>query len=210
MKRTAPWIVAVIAFIAFAASFSELQRMRGRFGEVTRHQVNHHAYYREFVIRSELADVQNPILVVGDSIVERAEFPAQIGGRSVVNAGISGSKIEDFYEIAPALIGARPSFVVIVLGTNNTAESIRATYPILLRQLKAAYPNMLAVGVTPQLDADAKNAAIKTVATNEGIRFFEVSLPNGSTLPDHIHLNADGYRSWTPAIVAAISERIGD
>jgi lysophospholipase L1-like esterase len=204
MKRSIPWIIAALCFVAFGASFSELQRMRGRFGEVTRYQVSHRVYYREFLIRSELAEASGPILVIGDSITERAKLPETIDGREVINGGISGATVEDFEQIAAALIQHRPFFLAVALGSNNTAETLRTAYPALLAQLKVLAPHLLAVGVTPQDGADLKNAEIKAAADREGVRFIEMPLPNGSTQPDRVHLNAAGYQKWTPALVSAI------
>ena len=149
-----------------------------------------HAFFREFVIRSDLAEAKAPILVIGDSITEGAKFPREIAGRAVVNGGISGAAVEDFERIAPMLVAGKPSFVVIALGTNGTAESLTASYPALLQRLKALSPNMMAVGVTPQADAELKNAAIKAAADREGIHFFTVPLLAGSTRLDGVHLNS--------------------
>jgi lysophospholipase L1-like esterase len=202
MKRAIPWIIAAIALLGLAASFFELQRERDR-------QRRHHALFREFVIRSDLAEAKAPILVIGDSITEGAKFPREIAGRTVINGGISGATVEDFERIVPTLVAGKPSFVVIALGTNNTAESLRASYPALLHRLKALSPNIMAVGVTPQADAELKNAAIKAAADREGIRFFTVPLPAGSTRLDGVHLNDAGYRIYTPTLTAEISDRIG-
>jgi hypothetical protein len=202
MKRAIPWIIAAIALLGLAASFFELQRERDR-------QRRHHALFREFVIRSDLAEAKAPILVIGDSITEGAKFPREIGGRAVINGGISGATVEDFERIVPTLVAGKPSFVVIALGTNNTAESLRVSYPALLHRLKALSPNIMAVAVTPQPDAELKNAAIKAAADREGIHFFTVPLPAGSTRLDGVHLNDAGYRIYTPTLTAEISDRIG-
>jgi hypothetical protein len=204
--RQLPWIVAAIALIAFAASFSELQRMRGRFGDITRHQDRHHPYYRQYIIRSEMAEADGPIVVIGDGITERAPFPKTIDGRRVINAGIGSATVEDFERIAPIVIERQPFLIVIALGTDNTAESLRTSYPVLLIQLKKLSPRLLAVGVTPQENADSKNANMKAAAEGEGVRFVDIPLAGGSTLPDHVHLNAAGYQKWVPALVAAISD----
>jgi lysophospholipase L1-like esterase len=205
MKRAIPWGIAFVALVAFGASFSELQRMRGRFGDVTRHQNRHHLYYREFVIRSEMEGVDGPILVIGDSITERAKLPETIDGKRVINAGIGGTSVEDFGRIVPILIERQPSLIAVALGTNDTAESLRTNYEALLIQIKKLSPRLLAVGVTPQDGAELKNAQIKAAAGRQGVRFIEMPLPEGSTLSDRIHLNANGYQKWTPALVAAIS-----
>jgi hypothetical protein len=108
MKRAIPWTLAVLFFVAFVASFSELQRMRVRFGEVTRHNFHDHQDVREFIIRSALDGLENGrSFILGDSLVEMAEFPKAVCGRPVVNAGIGGSQTSDFLRMAPPkLLGA--------------------------------------------------------------------------------------------------------
>jgi GDSL-like Lipase/Acylhydrolase family len=210
MKSALPWIIAVAATIAFGASFSELQRMRGRFGEVTRSDAHNHPHYevREFIIKAALSQVDEPIIVMGDSITEMARLPLTIDGRPVVNAGIGGATTEDFEMISQILMQrSKPALIVVALGTNDDSSSIRNNYASLLSKLKKFSPRLLAVGVTPQDGADLKNAQIKAAAEIEGVRFVDIPLPKGSTLSDRIHLNTAGYRIWTPALVAAISKQ---
>lgn len=202
MKYAIPWVIAAMAALGLAATFLELQRERARQGR-------HPALFREFVIRSELAEAKAPILVIGDSITEGAKLPREIGGRAVVNGGIDGATVEDFERMAPALVAGKPSFVVIALGTNGTAERLRTSYPALLNRLKPLSPHVMAVGVTPQAGAELKNAAIRAAANLEGIHFFAVALPAGSTRLDGVHLNDAGYRIYTPALTAEISARVG-
>lgn len=205
MKRAFPWFLAIVALVAFGVSFSELQRRRGRFSEITRHQFHDHQEVRQFIIRAALADAKEPIIVIGDSITEMARLPETIDGKPVVNAGIGGATIEDFQGIAQQLLqDSSPSLVVVALGTNGSVEH----YAALLSRLKRFSPRILAVGTPPQVGSDATNAQIKAAADNEGIPFIEQPLPVGSTLADHIHLNVAGYRKWVPALTAAISEQI--
>jgi hypothetical protein len=87
MKRAFPRVIAIVATVAFVASFSELQRIRTRFGEVTRHQFHDHQDVRAYMIKAALADLDQPIVVLGDSITEMARLPETINGHPVVNAG---------------------------------------------------------------------------------------------------------------------------
>jgi lysophospholipase L1-like esterase len=204
MKRAIPWAIAIVAVIAAGASFSEIQRMRGRLGEATRHQFHDHRDVRQFMIAAALVGLDQPIVVIGDSITEMARLPETIDGRPVVNAGIGGASIEDFQTLAPILMqNSKPSLIVVALGTND-GTSIQPQYAALLSKLKTFSARLLAVGVTPQDGADMKNAQIRAAAESESVQFVEASLPDRSTLPDRIHLNATGYRAWIPAIAAAI------
>ncbi len=102
MKHAIPWIVAAMAALGLAVTFLELQRDRGR-------KVRHPALFREFVIRSDLAEATAPILVIGDSITEGAKLPREIAGRAVINGGIDGATVEDFERMAPALVPGVPA-----------------------------------------------------------------------------------------------------
>lgn len=205
MKRAIPWLIAIVAVIAFGASFSELQRMRGRFGEVTRHQFHDHRDVREFMIKAAMTGLNQPIVVIGDSITEMARFPETIGDKPVVNAGIGGATIEDFETLASKLLDdSKPSEIVVALGTNNDAQTIGRDYAPLLSILKRFSPRILAVAIPSPIGADPRNAQIKAAANREGVAFIDSLIPAGSLLPDGIHLNAAGNRVWTSAVVATI------
>jgi hypothetical protein len=196
MKRSLPWIIAVIATVAFGASYSELQRMRGRFGEVSRHTFHDHRDVREFIIRAAMVGLERPVVVIGDSIVEMARFP-----ENVVNAGIGGATIEDFETVAPRLFEhAAPSVIVVELGTNDDTA---ANYGRLLHTLKKFSARVVAVAIPK---TDAKNVEIKAAADREGVSYIQASMPIGSLLPDGVHLNSIGYDTWTPALLRAIDD----
>lgn len=206
MKSAAPWVIAVIAIIAFGASFSELQRMRARFGEVSRHQFHDHQEVRQFMIRAALEGVDQPIVVLGDSVTEMARLPETIDERRVVNAGIGGATIADIEAAIPliSLAAAHPSLIVVELGNNEAGSpAIQRDYAALLSKLKTLAPRLLAVGVSRLDGSDFINTQIKSAADSNGIRFVAIPLPEGSFLPDRIHLNATGYLKWTPSLVAA-------
>jgi lysophospholipase L1-like esterase len=200
------WIIAIGAFIAFVASFSELQRVRTRLGEVSRHHF--HEDVRLFIIRAELADAMDrPIVVFGDSITEMARLPAEINGHPAVNAGIGGASIADFLKHAPDLLGPiKPWSVAVALGTNDSGSTdIRRNYVAFLKLLKTFTPRLLAVGIPPRDGDERINAEIRAAAESEGVAFLYQPLPDGTQIADRIHLNAAGYRIWTPALVEALS-----
>src|ERR1700722_8622529 len=139
MKRAFPWIIAAVATVAFAASYSELQRMRMRFGEVTRHHFHDHQEVRQFMIKTALIGLDRPIVILGDNITEMAKLPDTINGRPMVNASVGGAAIGDFISLAPNLLdGVKPSLCVIALGANDVGSTSAGTnYAALLSRLKA-------------------------------------------------------------------------
>jgi lysophospholipase L1-like esterase len=202
MKRTASWVIAAVALIAFAAAFSELQRMRQRFGEVTRHQFHDHRDVRQFMIRAALDGLDQPIVFLGDSITEMARLPESIAGHPVVNAGIGGALISDID--APRLLdGSKPHLIVVALGANDIGStSVETAYAALLSQLKQISPRLLAVAVTPMTRAQEVNAAIKAAAQREKVEFIEPAYPEGIVMEDGTHLKSAGYKIWLPSIVS--------
>jgi hypothetical protein len=60
--------------------------MRARFGDVTRHQFHDYQDVRLFMIRAALDELDQPIVIIGDSITEMSRLPETIYGRPVVNA----------------------------------------------------------------------------------------------------------------------------
>jgi lysophospholipase L1-like esterase len=209
-NQAAAYVVAIIALIAFGAAFSEMRKARDRYWKLAELKAHDHLHRetREFIIRASMDGQANPIVVFGDSVTEMARFPEIVGDHSLVNAGIGGSAIADFEIIAPILMQGfeMPSMIAIALGTNDAGSpAIERDYRALLSRLKKATPKLLAIGVSGIRDADLINAQIKIAADSENVPFIAPSIPDGSMLPDGIHLNAKGYRAWMPAVVAAIA-----
>jgi hypothetical protein len=199
MNRSIPWILAIVAFIAFCASFSELERMRKRFGEVTRHHFYDHQDVRQLVIHAAAEGLNSPIVVLGDSIVEMARLPETLCGKPVLNAGIGGSTSTDVLHLTPKLLeGVKPAFVVVALGANDSPGSARKDYADLLNLLKSITPRILAIPTT-RIDGDYRIEANKA-----DVPFLEISIPKEMMIDD-LHFNAVGYRRWTKTIVDTVT-----
>jgi hypothetical protein len=200
MRRSIPWIVATTAFIAFCISFSELQRMRMRFGEVTHHQFHDHQDVRQFMIRAAVDGLESPIVVLGDSIVEMARLPETLCGKPVLNAGIGGSTSADFLYLTPKLLmGVKPAFVVVALGANDgNAQAAQKDFGTLLTLLKGITPHVLAIPTT------SVDEVYRTEANSAGVPFLEISMPKEMMI-DGVHFNAMGYRRWTKALADSVA-----
>ena len=205
MNRSIPWVLFVVALIAFGVSFSELERMRGRFGEVTRHQFHDHLDVRRFMIRAALAGLDRPIVILGDSITEMARFPESIEGYPVVNAGIGGATIHDFLSLSTRILDeVTPSVIVVALGANDVGSStVRGEYAALLSYLKKRAPAVYAVAVTPLDGVEAINSQVVAAAKSADVPVIETHITK-AMLTDGIHPNPEGSRRWTAAVVAAI------
>lgn len=179
MYQIIPWTLTAVLLIAFTASFSELQRMRKRFGEVTRHTVHDHQDVRQFIIRTHISDAEKPIVIIGDSITEMAHFPENISGRPVVNAGIGGATILDYTALAPKILDASsPYLIVVAIGANDAGSATKEKdFSYLLEVLKPYAPLLV------------------------------VALPEGPTI-DGIHPTPAASRLWVKSVVEQISKTI--
>ena len=205
MRRALPWILAAIFLIGFVASFSELQRMRKRFGEVTQHHFHDHAEVREFMIRAALAEAPTPIVVLGDSVTEMAPLPRQLCGRPVINAGVGGQTIQEAKRLASRLLKRNSAFLVaLTVGANDIGSpTAQRDFGELIETVKPLSTRPL---VAVAAADEQTNQAIGAAATAHGVRFVAPPLPTGSKMPDGKHYTLQGYSIWVPALEAVISK----
>jgi hypothetical protein len=199
-----PWIVAAACGIAATASMSEVHRLKGRIGELTRHEFHDHKDVRQFVIAAALADAPDPIIVVGDSITEMATLPREICGHPVVNAGIGGQTIEEAQHLTTRLLGKRTAYLVaLTVGANDVGSAtVKRDFGALIDAVK---PLATLPPVVVSVTSDAvTNREIAAAATARNIKFLAPQVPSGSMMADNIHYLPSGYRVWVPALENAI------
>jgi lysophospholipase L1-like esterase len=226
MKRALPWIFAAIMTIAFIATFSELEKTRSKLGIATRPLLFHaHADVRREIISQQLARATDPIIVVGDSIVEAATLPVSLCGHPVVNAGIGGATVTDFKLAGISFLGkSRPSLVVIALGMNDALgqnASFVGDMRTFVAMVRTISPDILAFGITDTengalvKDSTIMNRLIAAenadyadiMKTNE--QLFAMPPPfHGHHTIDGVHLNGPAYDAWLAELVGAISGRL--
>ena len=178
-----------------------------------------HASTRRFVIQTTLARVEDPIVVLGDSIVEASTLPRSLCGHPVVNAGIGGaSTASDLGAmLSYALGGKRAAMIVVSLGLNdaavNSVETFSSNYRALLAELAVLAPRRAVAAISPPeagleqsekastAVVDSYNAVLPALAREAGAAFIALpAMPRQHTV-DGIHLNAAGYEVWDGAIL---------
>ena len=160
------------------------------------------------MIRAALSEADQPIVFVGDSIIEMAPLPREVCGHQVVNAGIGGFTIGEYARIVPRLFtNSRPFFIVSALGANDVG-SIRAgrDYAELLDVLGRFSHRVMSVFVISDTEI---NRQIVSATTEAEIPYLSPQLPIGSKMPDGIHYTAAAYRMWIPAVLTAILRECG-
>jgi lysophospholipase L1-like esterase len=182
-----------------------------------------HRSVRQLILHYTLARVDDPIIVLGDSIVEASGLPASLCGHPVLNAGLSGaSTASDLGRwLAGALAGKRAALIVIALGTNDalterSQQAFAASYTTLLTEVANMAPRVVVLGIPP-IEARSKvtvaardevmatingyNSELPELAQKNGARFAALpAMPEPHTI-DGVHLNAAGYLVWNKAVL---------
>ena len=183
--------------------------MRQRFREETRRPYHDHQDVRQFSIKAALADLRQPIVMIGDSITEGAPLPAEIAGHPVVDAGIGGISTSGYKMLAGRLFeNAQPYAAVIALGANDTGSgSLRDDTTELIAVIKAFTPRIV---VSTTATDQAMISRIREAAETSGVRFVETDVPEALKRKDRIHFTAAAYRVWLPQIRSAVEAALAN
>jgi lysophospholipase L1-like esterase len=193
----------------------------------TREAPDDHRRARQLVLYYTLSRVNDPVIVIGDSIVEASTLPRSTCGHSIVNAGLNGaSTASDLGSwLAPTLGGKRAALIVVSLGVNDALASAPQSkanfedrYGALLALL-SKLTTQLAVLEIPPVEAqgrmtvkmqdevmrtiNAYNSILPDLARRNGATFLALpAVPKPHTI-DGVHLNSDGYLAWDKAVMQA-------
>jgi lysophospholipase L1-like esterase len=189
-----------------------------------------HEDVRDFIIQSELAQVKDPVVFIGDSITEAAFLPATICGHPVVNAGLGGATAGSYLRFASSgLSTLKAAMIVVAIGANDAqiaarkARPFTESYNMLIDFLKPRAAALVLVGIPPlemtgalairyfdKAASEENNRTIRAIAARNSIPFADVrSMMIAEKLTvDGVHLNPDGYRGWMTAVSAAVSKTL--
>jgi lysophospholipase L1-like esterase len=189
--------------------------------------VDTHRGARQLVIWRTLAQLDDPVVILGDSIVETSTLPRSLCGHAIVNAGIGGASTASHLGsfLSESLGNKRAALVVVSLGTNDAAiphsvEQYRSNYRALLTELATLAPRSAIAAIPPpeagleeakKVSAaliDSYNALLPQLAKEARALFIPLpAMPERHTL-DGIHLNAAGYEVWDKAILQGIESAL--
>jgi len=214
--------LAVLLVGALAAGFTFLRKQA---------IADSHRQARQLILHYTLSRVDDPIILLGDSITEASTLPREFCGHRIVNAGLNGASTASGLGpwLIDALDGRRAAAIVVSLGTNDalkarSTQEFATSYIELLTQLAKTTDHLaiLAIpgidvrgGVTAEMQAAAKaridgfNAALPLLAAKGGAGFIDLGeLPTPHTI-DGVHLDAAGYSAWEQAIFKGVSTLCG-
>ncbi len=190
-----------------------------------------HRKARQLVVYYTLSRVDDPVIVLGDSLVEASTLPRSICGHPIVNGGLNGASTASDLEgwLAPALDGKPPALIVVSLGTNDALASrspaeFTDRYGMLLKQLSKSAPRVAVLEIPPveaqgRMTVEMRNEASASIerynvilpdlARHNGAAFVALpAMPSPHTI-DGVHLNAGGYQVWDKAVMQAAATICG-
>ncbi len=179
---------------------------------------------REHLARLSLPD--GAVVVVGDSLTERAEWRELLARDDVFNRGISGDTVAGVEARLDAVTGAKPKVVALMIGINDLeagAAPVEVGEGIerLVVRVRQASPStkVLVLSVLPMRDVgrgvgvpsdhvDDLDRRVAALCERHGATFVDLrpalvdeagALAARFTL-DGVHLTADGYTEWAKAL----------
>src|SRR6185437_723704 len=187
--------------------------------------IDEHRYTRQLMLHFTFERMDDPVIVLGDSLVEASTLPRSVCGHPLVNAGLNGaSTAGDLGNwLAVALGDKRAAMIVVALGTNDalvgaSRQEFSGRYGALLDRLSKMSPRLVALAIPPiegglRITAERRdqvmkaigelNAVLSDLAARHGAAFAALrDMPTPHTI-DGVHLNADGYLVWDEAIMQA-------
>jgi lysophospholipase L1-like esterase len=191
-----------------------------------------HRRTRQIILYYTLSRVDNPIIIVGDSIVEASTLPRELCGHAIVNAGLDGaSTTSDLGTWLIDVLDGKPAAAIVVsLGTNDALGAARslpqfeANYRALLAQLSKATARVIVLaipsidvlrGKTSEMQTEAMrrineyNSALPELSAQSGAAFVGLPpMPTPHTI-DGVHLSAAGYQVWEQALLHVASALCG-
>jgi lysophospholipase L1-like esterase len=186
-----------------------------------------HRRARQLMLYYTLSRVDQPILVVGDSLTEASTLPRSLCGHNIVNAGLNGASTKS--DLGPWLIdvldGKRAAGIVVALGTNDallghSAEAFAAGYTALLDEFAKVTDHLAVLGIpaiemrrrmTAELRDEAMrrveafNAMLPGLAAKSGASFVALPVMPAPYSIDGVHLDAAGYAVWDAAVLKGAS-----
>ncbi len=165
------------------------------------------------------------ILAFGDSLTagvgttEENSYPsvlADLTGRTVINAGVSGETTDEgAVRLPEELDDAEPDLVIIIEGGNDLLQNrdpatIRENIQTMIEAAKARGVQVVLIGI-PQMKLFSDCAPLYEELADDFKLVFDGTLLAGllrspSLKSDYIHLNAKGYRTMAESIYKLLKQ----
>ncbi len=175
--------------------------------------------------------MRRTIVFIGDSLTEFYDWERRFPQHEVLNLGISGERVEEFYERLPRVISKikEADFIFIMTGINNIAMedfNVIGAYRGIIATLTSNYTNSTIVvqSILPvalywidNLLIKSINMTLKEISEKHKAKYLDIySLFIDSNskanrlylLDDGVHISDKGYLVWSQAVEEYIKNKI--
>jgi lysophospholipase L1-like esterase len=188
-----------------------------------------HRRVRQLILYYTLSRVDDPIIVLGDSIVEASTLPTSICGHPIINAGLNGASTASDLGgwLARALNNKRAAAIIVSLGVNDALvpaptgkQVFEDRFAALTGELSKLTTRLVVLSIAPvearermtaemqkevMATVDNFNSVLPGVAKRTSATFLALpEMPSPHTI-DGVHLNSDGYRIWDKAVMQGVA-----
>jgi len=188
-------------------------------------------YYHKKEHFETLADMDNEIIFLGNSITDNCEWAELFQNPNIKNRGIGGDDTDGILERLSEVTSSNPSKIFIMIGTNDLAygksvDHVVSNYYRIIDSIQKHSPNtkIYIQSVLPVEDAihtTRKNSEIikinkqlEKLATEKGAKYIDLfsifaTKDNKLNLDysiDGLHINGKGYLVWKKAIQEYVNE----
>lgn len=136
-------------------------------------------------------------VLIGDSITQQQDLRT-LCGLPVVNAGIAGSRVEDWVDLAPRVVRIlKPKIVVYALGVNDADSELPFDPDKWAQTFEGLRRGGFVLGVLPVQRTDVSNKRIAEM--NARLSKTQGFIPPFDTVGltrDGVHLNSAGKKRW--------------
>jgi lysophospholipase L1-like esterase len=168
-------------------------------------------------------NMENGIVMLGDSITEGVEWNELMGMPNIANRGIGGGTTEGFCKRLESIYKIKPEMCFIMGGINDIGHGISVEK--ILENIGIIIEGLCENGIKPVIQSalyvsakkdnwekinknvEKLNSGLKNICVKNGIAFVDINgtvSSNGSLAEqytyDGVHLNGSGYNEWKKLI----------
>ncbi len=216
-------ILTLLFIVMLTAHFNLHKKVLLRFGLYTKPVEAEESKGKRYDYLRSMFDVYHPkeakVVVLGDSISERADWNQLLSRTDIVNRSISTDTVEGFLTRLPDVYALNPDYCLMMGGINDILSGtpvdeimnnfVRIVEILRAHKITPVFQSTLYVSTEVlqweenNRQVDELNRRLKEYAATEKIEFIDVNKglsENGALNPkysyDGVHLVAAGYAKW--------------
>ncbi|CAM3174444.1 hypothetical protein SPAN111604_08260 [Sphingomonas antarctica] len=216
-RRTRVAMILVVGLAVAGSALALASRPPGR------------TYYdtRRLVILAHARQVPDPVIILGDSIVDMADLP-QLCGKTVLNAGVAGARTEAVELLSREVLAIRhPQMVIVAVGLNDAHREAHTSDGDFLEKYRAIVARARMVGADVRITTippvgpsemgragefdRARIVALNALIRKIGVPVLDVNaamvgndgIEPATLTDDGVHPNARGYGIWKHVVAQA-------